>query len=131
VPQSLTGFTVDERRLPEGISEVAIAGEVDLATVDRLAATIDRMVDGPEDILLDLTACDFIDSSGLALLVRCHQNLAVEGRRLILHGCRGQVERILQLTELDGALVIQRDRSAGLSSLATAPDAAPQLGASA
>ena len=46
-------------------------GEVDMATVDWLAAEIDELVDRGFDVVaLDLRATSFLDSSGLHLLLK-------------------------------------------------------------
>ncbi len=46
-------------------------GEVDIATVDQLAAEIDELVGrGFDTVALDLRATSFLDSSGLHLLLR-------------------------------------------------------------
>ena len=46
-------------------------GELDLATVDRLGACIDGLVDaGFDAVVLDLRRLTFLDSTGLCLIVR-------------------------------------------------------------
>jgi anti-sigma B factor antagonist len=50
---------------------VAVRGELDLATVDRLAEAIDNLTEaGFDQIVVDLRAVSFMDSTGLCLIIR-------------------------------------------------------------
>lgn len=55
----------------DGHWAVAVSGEVDLATVDKLEAALGRL-SGP--VVLDLSKVSFIDSMGLTLLLRATRN---------------------------------------------------------
>jgi anti-anti-sigma factor len=69
----------------EGTSEpvVAIAGHLDLLTVDEVRPTLLSVTPiGNEHLTIDLEALGFMDSSGIALLLEVAQNTAaVEIRR--------------------------------------------------
>lgn len=75
------------------------AGELDLATVDELAATIGELrAVGFTDIVLDLRKVDFIDSTGLQLLLRLHADAARDGHRIGLVSPEPMVGRIFDIT---------------------------------
>ncbi len=86
---------------------VAAAGELDLSTVSTLETLLGEFErDGADLIVLDLSSLEFIDSSGLALLVNCHKRLNANGHgclRLIAARADG-VRRVLAATGLDTAL---------------------------
>jgi anti-sigma B factor antagonist len=84
--------------------EIAVAGELDLAVSGELRRAIERAVDRGEHVMLDLSECDFIDSSGLAVLVHGHEALRAGGRELLLYGSAGQVQRMLTITGLTAKL---------------------------
>lgn len=65
--------------------------------VGRFEAALDRAQGG--DVLLDLSACDFLDLGGLALLVGLHRRLQARGARLLLSDADGQVARMLSFAE--------------------------------
>jgi anti-sigma B factor antagonist len=91
-------FQVDVRR--DGTSAVvAVTGELDLASGPELEAELDQIA-GPETHLLvvDLRQLDFMDSTGLSILVRAHQRLAGEGCEMGLVKGSQQVQRLLDLT---------------------------------
>lgn len=53
-----------------GAAVIKIAGELDYSNVGRLRSLVDQVLeDGPERIAFDLASLDFIDSSGLAVLL--------------------------------------------------------------
>ena len=81
--------------------EVAVVpeGDLDLSTVDQLAREVRELREvGFEDVLLDLRRVDFIDSSGLQLLLALHDDAEREGRVLRLVPARREVQRIFELT---------------------------------
>jgi anti-anti-sigma factor len=53
-----------------GVLVIEVSGEVDVSNVDRLRDQVDAAVQsGPNQVIFDLGELEFIDSSGLALLV--------------------------------------------------------------
>lgn len=54
-----------------GELNVAIRGELDMSTVDQLAARVERALQrGPSSLVVDVSELQFADSSGIALWVR-------------------------------------------------------------
>jgi anti-sigma B factor antagonist len=78
---------------------VAVSGELDLASGPELEAQLDQL-NGPETtlVVIDLRRLDFMDSTGLSILVRAHQRLAGEGCEMGLVRGSQQVQRLLDLT---------------------------------
>jgi anti-sigma B factor antagonist len=95
---------------------VAISGELDLAAAPSLEEELDRALNsGASVIVLDLASLDFIDSTGLSVIVRAHQQAQESGRELGLVNAAAQVERLLTLTGLAERLGLPDDVRAGLS----------------
>ncbi|HEX3238575.1 MAG TPA: STAS domain-containing protein [Solirubrobacterales bacterium] len=109
-------FQLTEHELEPGIREIAVTGELDLAVADRLAEAIDR-AEGA-DALVSLEACEFIDSSGLAVILRAHQLGRESGRRVVIHSPSDPVRRVLEVTGLTGNGFVFADRAAALAALA-------------
>ena len=78
---------------------VAVSGELDLASGPELEAQLDQLT-GPDVqlVVIDLRGLDFMDSTGLSILVRAHQRLAGEGCEMGLVKGSQQVQRLLDLT---------------------------------
>jgi anti-anti-sigma factor len=78
-----------------------LRGEVDLAAADVLAKTLQRATAHEETVRLDITDVTFLDSIGLAVVIRTA--LALEGRgSLVLTGARPPVRRVLELSGTAG-----------------------------
>jgi anti-anti-sigma factor len=92
-----------------------VAGELDLAVVDRLDTALVEAGTEWRLIVVNLNECEFIDSSGIAALLRARSRLEEVGCRLVVCCAADQVERLLEMTgltsqdhfvfdDLDGAL---------------------------
>ena len=78
---------------------VVVRGELDLATSPELEESLRRIWDsGNEQLVIDLRELEFMDSTGLSIIVKAHQRLSEEGRRLCLVRGSQQVQRLLDLT---------------------------------
>lgn len=86
---------------------VAVSGELDLAAASSLEEELDRALgSGSPVIVIDLKELDFIDSTGLSVLVRAHQRAQEGGLELGLVNPGAQVERLLSLTGLASRLTL-------------------------
>lgn len=98
---------------------VSVVGELDQATVPELRIALDAAVDsGTGSLLVDLSDCAFIDSSGLGALVAARGRLiATDGRRFGLCCPDEQVRRLLEITGLDKAMGLVATRREALEGL--------------
>jgi anti-anti-sigma factor len=85
--------------------ELAVAGDLDIASSERVLDELTRGQGDPEKappvLILDLSGVTFCDSSGLRVLIVMWKRLRATGRRLVLAAPSGQVRRLLQRTGLD------------------------------
>lgn len=86
--------TIDDR----GRRVVAVGGEVDLATAPQLADCLLEFTD--RDVRVDLSGVTFLDSSGMAVLVRANQALTAAGHKLQTFAEREMVRRVLEIAGL-------------------------------
>jgi anti-anti-sigma factor len=93
-------FRFSEADLWPGCREITLEGELDLAVGGELQVALDGAVARHDHMLIDLTACEFIDVRSLAALVRAHERLRHRDRQLLLLGARGQARRLLSVTGL-------------------------------
>lgn len=73
---------------------ICVRGEVDVYTVPLFDAELQR-ADVAERIIVDLSGCRFIDSSGIAALFRCSRKSA-DHLRIVVHD-QPIVERVFEL----------------------------------
>lgn len=88
---------------------LALYGELDLASCPALEAEFER-ASAQKLVVVDLSALEFIDSSGLGLLVEAHDRAREDGRRFALVQGLGQVQRLLGLTGLADQLPMAETR---------------------
>jgi anti-anti-sigma factor len=108
-------FKLIETALGDGQAEIEVRGELDLAVADQLQEAIER-ADG-QRILISLAGCEFIDSTGIAVLVLASK---ADGRRLVVHSPSAQVLRIFDLTGLTGNGLVFEHREEALTACASA-----------
>ena len=86
---------------------VAVSGELDLVSSPTLEDALDRVGGTDVDlVLLDLRELEFMDSTGLHLLIKAQQRLQEQGRRFAVIKGGVQVERLLSLTGVADLLKI-------------------------
>ena len=98
-------FSIDAEKL-EGGTVVRVAGELDLSTHDRLGDELTAIAAGGGAIVVDLSACDFIDSSGIRALLIGRQAAEDNGGTVVLAAPKPQVVRILDVTGVASVLPI-------------------------
>jgi len=57
--------------------------------------------------VLHIDGLDFVDSSGLGMLLIVQEELQKQGKGLVLKGARGQVQRVLAVADLGRVLTIE------------------------
>lgn len=99
-------FGVDVR-MENGAPLLAVRGELDLASTPSLEQELERVRESaPSLIIIDLRELEFMDSTGLSVLIRAHQQAQQAGGKLgIVNGSR-QIRRLLALTGVADRLTI-------------------------
>jgi len=114
-----TPFEVTVTGLEQGIRVLAVRGELDLSTAPELEWPLEGVLAGEESLLIDLGGCEFIDSTGIALLVRAWQRLAADGdgRSMAICSDNDQVRRVLEITGLEVSIPVHQTREQALAAL--------------
>jgi anti-sigma B factor antagonist len=90
-----------------------LRGELCLSTADLVRVPLFSAIEnGSANVVLDLTQCTFIDSSGLEVLALASWRLAaIDPRReLVVVSPRSAVRRILDLTGMDHIVTVRDQR---------------------
>lgn len=99
-------FSVEERQHGDA-AILTVSGELDLRTSPELEERLNGAFGaGIELVILDLRQIDFMDSTGLRVLLAAHQRAHETGRRFALVRGADQVERVLTLTGVRDLLTI-------------------------
>gem|GEM_PF-3157600 len=95
-----------------GARVVVLTGELDLAGEDALQDALrEAERDAPELLVVDMSALDFVDSTGSRMLIEAHRRAQEAGRRLVVVTGRGAAHLLLTRSGLDRylTLVVARD----------------------
>jgi anti-anti-sigma factor len=90
------------RRATDAEMVLEIVGDMDIATASRVADQIREVeiLAPPWRLLIDLSAVEFMDSSGLRVLVEARNRFLDGGGELALRSGTGQVQRLFARTGL-------------------------------
>lgn len=116
-------FEASAATLDDGVRVIAVRGELDLSTAPDLERPLeDAVSSGDASVLIDLSECEFIDSTGIALIVRAWQRLdrAAGGDgngRVVICSADDQVRRVLEITGLELSIPIHSTREQALAAL--------------
>jgi anti-sigma B factor antagonist len=112
-------FEVRTEILEDGIHAFAVQGELDMNTAPELESGLEEaLAESGASIMLDLSECEFIDSTGIALIVRAWQRLDGDrSGRLVLCCNNHQVRRLLKITGVESSISMHEQRDAALAEL--------------
>jgi anti-anti-sigma factor len=96
-------ITVEDR---DGRLVVAVVGELDLATAGALEDAVVPAVSAGRHVVLDLRDLEFMDSSGVRVIVAAHLAAQEHDGRLSLVRLTpgGPIQRVLEISGLDTVL---------------------------
>ena len=81
---------------------VAVAGEVDVATAPRLRKEAIAVLGGGHDrVVLDLEAVDFLDSTGLGVLISGLKRVRTHGGEFAVVCDEPRIMKVFEITGLD------------------------------
>lgn len=103
-------FEITSEAASEGVRVVRIAGEIDIAHEEEVRAELRSAIDeAAAGVVVDLTDCGFIDSTGVRalLLGREAQREQADEARLAVAASSEQILRILSLMGVDQAIPVR------------------------
>jgi anti-sigma B factor antagonist len=109
-------FQVDQESR-DGVLIIAISGELDLDTAPEFEQRLGEAAGSDAPILINLSDCEFIDSTGLSLLVQAERRLTEEQRGFAICCPKADVKRLLELTGIDEAVGMFDTRDEAVAAL--------------
>jgi anti-anti-sigma factor len=108
------------RSLP-GCAVIELSGEVDGSAATALSSAYDAAVatDQSPCVLLDFARVDYINSTGIALIVSVLAKARSEGRQVIASGLSDHYRQIFAITRLSDFIQLYDDVDAAAASVGT------------
>jgi anti-sigma B factor antagonist len=105
-----------EKDLVGEVTVCGISGEINITSVGELRGLFDSLVrSGSKKVVADLAALEYIDSSGLAVMIELHQRLIKGGGVLKLCGLNERINGIFDVTKLNSIFQIRKNRETALA----------------
>jgi anti-anti-sigma factor len=115
-------FKVSERDVESGARDIQVEGELDLAVAGQLDEILLNAVEQCQRVLVGLERCAFIDSSGIAVILRAHNRMQEDGKRLAVYAPTNQVLRIFSMTGLTSNGLVFDSAEEALAALGASSD---------
>ncbi|HKS97679.1 MAG TPA: STAS domain-containing protein [Terriglobia bacterium] len=108
------------RQVNPDVLVVDFTGRVSTPAI--LVADVERFIKkqiegGSRKLVLDFSKVEFLDSSGVGVLVVCSSVMEKAGGRMVIAGATGYVKEALQMVHLDRVIPLHADLAAACESL--------------
>jgi len=108
-----------------GVTVVMVSGEMDARNSNQLGKELDRLLtEGSRKLVIDLGKVDFVNSSGLATLVRYYKLAHSNCGDISLAALQPSIRQVFQLSRLDRVFDLQPDVARAVQRF-TSPQQAP------
>jgi anti-sigma B factor antagonist len=122
-----TGFVCVLERIGVSGALVTVEGDLDMYTCRQLdeALTEVKTRGLTGHVVVDLSRCSFIDSTGLGTMVKAHKGLATSPFTVV---AQGQVAKVLALTRFDEVFAVLASKDEALRAVEEADQLPPRSG---
>jgi anti-sigma B factor antagonist len=93
-----------------GTCSLVIRGELDIASAPQLEERLRSLLDAHQRIELDLSDVSFLDSSGLAVLIRAAEAAERDGASFAIAAVSGPAMRVLELSGMVARVHLSAER---------------------
>src|SRR5918999_5515527 len=108
-----------KRTSRDGVELLLLEGELDIATAPRLISVLNEAVQEVlHSLVVDLSKCGFMDSTGLALLINAHRRLTRRSKGFAVVCPPGPLRRVFEVTQMVETLHVCPDRDSAWAALA-------------
>jgi anti-anti-sigma factor len=90
----------------DGVATIGLAGELDLTTVPMLREHfVAVFADGHTSLVLDARELDFLDSTGISVLVGARNRATTAGGEFKIVNASARIVKVLEIVRLDELLL--------------------------
>ena len=102
-----------------GVPVLGVFGEVDVSTAPRLRQELVEMAAGSDRAVVDLDSVDFLDSTGLGVLVSGLKRFRTQGGDLMLVCTQRRILKVFEITGLTAVFGIHDSPAAAAAAVAS------------
>ena len=89
------------------IATVHLDGEIDMDVTEKAKEVIMPLIESGKEVHLNLKEVQYMDSSGISVLIESHQKAAELGTKVILKGISKSVLKVIMMAKLEQILIIE------------------------
>ena len=89
------------------ISTVFLDGEIDMDKTEAAKELIMPLIEAKKEVHLNLKEVQYMDSSGISVLIESHQKAAELGTKVILKEISKSVLKVIMMAKLEQILIIE------------------------
>ncbi len=94
----------------DGFSVIEVTGEVDVHTAPELDAKLTEIISGGSNkLIVDLSQVEFLDSTGLGVLVKALKHVREHDGSLSVVTATERISKVFRITGLDAAIGLYDD----------------------
>jgi anti-sigma B factor antagonist len=109
-------FQLTEEEPGDGVRVITVTGEIHVTTAPDFSTRLsDAIASGAHAVVIDLSGVEFIDSTGLSVLLNGLRRVTRAQGRMALVISNPTVLRLFEVTRLDSTFDIQPNREAALA----------------
>jgi len=90
----------------DNISTIFLDGEIDMDKTDEVKGVIFPVIDSGKNVALNLSNVQYMDSSGISVLIESHQK-ALEGTKLVIKDVSKSVLKVIMMAKLEQILNLE------------------------
>jgi anti-sigma B factor antagonist len=114
-------FQLTEEQPAEGLRLISVSGEIHVTTAPDFSVRLnDAIAAGTRGVVIDLSGVEFIDSTGLSVLLNGLRRVTRAHGKMALVISNPTVLRLFEITRLDSTFDIQPSREAALAAVQAA-----------
>src|SRR5689334_15127530 len=99
-------MAVETKQLDNGVAVITISGRLALGgETEKLDAAVTKLLtQDHKTIVLDISGLDYVDSSGVGMLVSCLTKLKKSGGEMKVAGANPRIRRIFSMTGVESMM---------------------------
>ena len=86
---------------------VHLNGEIDMEVSDKARNTILPLIEAGHEVQINLSKVDYMDSSGISVLIESHQKALEKGTKLIVKDVSKSVLKVIMMAKLEQILNLE------------------------
>lgn len=87
---------------------ISVEGDLDSAEVQDMRGDVEAVIGAGRPVIIDISKVEFIDSSGIGLIVHIYKSLTARKIKVVLSGASQQPLELLKATQLDRFLTFSK-----------------------